>query len=234
MLLPVSSVYITTQLSIFLQFFTGIFNFIGILYKLPQPDKILVDVLQLESLVQALQFVFYISFVNKFNLETLAVTRYGDWFITTPVMLFTTIVYLAYEARMQENDRTGLYLYNFLVDNKNDVIQIFIGNFFMLLTGLFGELGYISKTTSLLLGFLAFAYTFNIIYKNYAKFSENGKKLFNIFALIWSLYGLGYILPVIEKNVLFNILDIISKNFFGVYLYLLVDKLSKEYKITSN
>ena len=78
MLFPVSSVFYTTQLSVFLQFLTGIFNFIGILYKLPQPDKILVDVLQLESLVQALQFVFYLTFINKFNLETLAITRYGD------------------------------------------------------------------------------------------------------------------------------------------------------------
>ena len=229
----VSSVFYTTQLSVFLQFATGIFNFIGILYNLPQPDKILVDVLQLESLVQALQFIFYLTFVNKFNLETLAITRYGDWFLTTPVMLFTTIVYLTYEARMEENDRKGLYLYNFFIENKNTIIQIFIGNLLMLLAGLFGELGYINKTTSFVLGFIFFIYTFYIIYKNYAKFSENGKKLFNIFAIIWSLYGFGYILPVIEKNLLFNILDIISKNFFGMYLYLLVDKLSKEYK-TSN
>ena len=36
---------------------------------------------------------------------------------------------------------------------------------------------------------------------------------------IWSLYGVAAVLPTIPKNLSYNVLDIISKNFYGLFIY---------------
>jgi hypothetical protein len=42
--------------------------------------------------------------------------------------------------------------------------------------------------------------------------------MFWYFAGVWSLYGVAAIMPYYWKNIGYNILDIFSKNFFGLYL----------------
>ena len=50
--------------------------------------------------------------------------------------------------------------------------------------------------------------------------NQKEEKIFIFFLLIiWSLYGFAFLLNANEKNIIYNILDIFSKNFFGLYLY---------------
>ena len=61
--------------------------------------------------------------------------------------------------------------------------------------------------------------SFNLIYRNYAVKSELGKKLFNFLLGVWSMYGVAAILPIKMKNISYNLLDIVAKNFYGLYIY---------------
>ena len=71
------------------------------------------------------------------------------------------------------------------------------------------------------LGFIPFFIYYFIIYKKYVS-TEEELNLFFYFVFFWSLYGLSALLPYKIKNTLYNILDLFSKNFFGLFLsYLL-------------
>ena len=37
--------------------------------------------------------------------------------------------------------------------------------------------------------------------------------------IVWSLYGVAATFKPNEKNVSYNVLDIISKNFYGLFIY---------------
>ena len=88
----------------------------------------------------------------------------------------------------------------------------------MLLFGYLGEINIIKNYQAVFYGFLPFIAYFYYIYEKYAKYTRNGKILFFIFAGLWSLYGVSALFPYLWKNISYNILDIFSKNFFGIFL----------------
>ena len=46
--------------------------------------------------------------------------------------------------------------------------------------------------------------------------------LFFTMYAIWSLYGVAAALDDVPKNVVYNGLDVVSKNFYGLFLYVYV------------
>jgi hypothetical protein len=96
----------------------------------------------------------------------------------------------------------------------------------MLLFGYLGEKNKINKKIAIPLGFVFFANTFNIIYKNYAIKSTEGKKIFYIILPIWAMYGVGACFNDTYKNNTFNILDIFAKNFFSLFIYYKLQEIS--------
>ena len=88
----------------------------------------------------------------------------------------------------------------------------------MLLIGYLGEKNIIPVIYSFSIGFVFFATSFYLIYKNFAQYSQSGKRVFYIITTIWSLYGIAHLLGKIGKNTAYNILDLISKNALGVFL----------------
>ena len=74
------------------------------------------------------------------------------------------------------------------------------------------------NVVSWIIVFIPFILMFYIIYINYAVFSPEGIKTFWYFCGIWSLYGVASILPYTIKNIMYNILDLFAKNFFGIFL----------------
>ena len=74
------------------------------------------------------------------------------------------------------------------------------------------------------IGFFFFYKSFSIIYK-YAEKTEIGKNLFKFLVVAWALYGVAAMLPIKEKNICYNTLDIFSKNFYGLYIYYKVRQL---------
>jgi hypothetical protein len=208
----------TTEISLFIQLITGILSAIGLTIELDESDQILQDILGLELIVQIIEFGFYIFFVLHFNLETLATSRYNDWVFSTPTMLFSMAAYFFYEEQKEKNIVKNNLL-EFTLDNKWPLLEIFFFNFCMLAFGFLGETGVIDRYTALVLGTACFARSFYVLYKEFADKSIIGKQLFGVLFVIWGLYGVAFITPVVQKNISYNILDIIAKNFFGLYLY---------------
>jgi hypothetical protein len=110
----------------------------------------------------------------------------------------------------------------------------------MLILGLSGELNKLDYKTAIILGFLPFIYYFKLIYDKYMikkvsddknitekvnddkiineKLSDDKIRLFWFFAIVWTLYGVVAFLPYEQKNTAYNILDLFSKNLFGIFL----------------
>jgi bacteriorhodopsin len=210
----------TTKLSLIAQVLTGLLGFAGIFLSLPTPHAILGGVLKLEMIVQLIEFAFYIWLYTFFNLPTMAPIRYIDWFITTPMMLLSMAVYFTY-VRLRKEERVTT-LSEFFNTYRPVLIQIFSANFLMLLFGLLGELAILPFLFAFILGSLAFVGSFTIIYRHF--YSKESKVLFTLLTVVWALYGVSYLFPIAAKNIGFNLLDVIAKNFFGVFLFYMIYK----------
>jgi bacteriorhodopsin len=215
----------TTNFSILIQIIIGLMTFNSIFFKLGDEDKILIQILKIETIVQIIELFYYIIILKNIpeeKIDTMASIRYFDWFITTPTMLFTTIIYFKYEEykeKKRNNSLKNLTLKTFIKNNQQNIIFIMMCNFLMLLFGYLTEINYIDKKIGFIFGFIFFYLSFNNIYKYYAKKSKRGKNIYSFLLIIWSLYGFAFLLNAKEKNIIYNILDVFSKNFFGLYLY---------------
>ena len=224
-----TNVKFSTDLSILIQIITGIIGIQGIFLNLTDKHIILKEILTLEMIVQFVELFFYVFFFRKLSttgLQKMTIMRYFDWIITTPTMLLTTIVFYKYEENLEKNIDEKMNLLKFIKEHKNNIINIFICNFFMLLFGFLGEIGMIDMVSSLTLGFLFFIMTFYNIYINYAIHSQNAMKLFYFIFIVWGLYGIAALMSPVTKNNMFNVLDIFAKNFFGLYLYYRIKQIS--------
>ncbi len=97
----------------------------------------------------------------------------------------------------------------------------------MLAFGYLGETNVLSKYISTPLGFYFFYKSFNLIYYTFANKSIVGKKLFAFLLSVWSLYGVAAVMPTDIKNISYNLLDIVAKNFYGLYLYYKILQISQ-------
>ena len=190
------------SVSLMVQILTGIITLQGSFMDGPKPLK---DIIKLETAVQFIEAAFYAWAINSaIELKTLASKRYSDWVLTTPTMLVSTIMYMRY---LEGQDV-----------NWKEVPEILAYNLGMLVFGYMGEVGILSKTASITLGFACFARSFHLIYTKFGKNTEGGKKLFQFMFIVWGLYGVAATLPDVHKNVSYNMLDIIAKNFYGIYI----------------
>jgi hypothetical protein len=111
-------------------------------------------------------------------------------------------------------------------------VQILGLNWLMLLLGYLGEVGVIPLVAGVALGFLPFIAYFYIIYERFLLGQTTGSdismQIYAYFLVAWSLYGIVAVLPYTLKNTIYNVLDLFSKNFFGVFLsYLIVSNATK-------
>lgn len=226
-----NSVSLTTDLSIIVQVITGILGLQGLFINVTEKHQILKNVLTLEMIVQGIElfvYMYFLRIMSTTSLHKMAEIRYYDWFISTPVMLLTTIIFYKYEENIENDNEKNLEFWDFLKTNKKNIIIIFVCNFCMLLCGYLGEIGAIDMVTSLTLGFIFFGMTFYTVYKNYAIHSKNALKLFYFIFIVWGMYGIAALMPPHIKNNMFNILDIFAKNFLGLYLYYRIINLSQK------
>jgi hypothetical protein len=138
--------------------------------------------------------------------------------ITTPTMLITLISYLIFINAKETNQTQGLTLYSILTTNSNTIIPILLLNWAMLLFGYLGEIKVIPVLYSIILGFIPFIIYYAMIYSNFVQKTNDGYIFFFYFLIFWSLYGFVAALPYYAKNILYNILDLFAKNFFGLFL----------------
>lgn len=212
-------IFLTIYFSLFAQFITTTISLDGLNYELAIEDNVMKDILVLEALVQFVEAFFYIWVIYALkDINKMTSRRYIDWFITTPTMLVSTIIFMEY-MRKKENNEDILTFWDFIKNNQSNIIQVVVLNFFMLLFGLLGELEIINNKIAVSIGFVFFYYLFKHIYDNYAKHTEVGYNLFLFLLFVWSLYGVAALTNVTMKNTMYNLLDIISKNFYGLLIY---------------
>ena len=218
----------TVYFSLLVQIITTVISLNGLNYNLNENDNILKDILILENVVQIIEAGYYIWVIFALsNLKTMSSRRYYDWGITTPIMLFTTIIFMEYQKNKKYNIEKRITLTNFIKENSKNVIIIFLANFLMLLFGLMSEIKYMSTNYAVFFGFVFFIISFTVIYQNYAKYTLIGTYLFYFLLVVWGLYAVAALLNDVNKNTMYNCLDIVSKNFYGLFLFYYIYLISK-------
>ena len=208
--------------SLGLQAVTGLFEGQALFSKLRPEDLILKDILTIELVVQVIEFIFYAylvyMIVSGHLSKFITSHRYVDWTITTPVMLISFILFFKYLKNPQRNIR----LFESIKEEKANIIKVVIANALMLLFGFLAERSIINTTVGITLGFIPFIYMFKILYDDYAKDTELAQLLYYVSFIIWGLYGVAAALPFNQKNTMYNILDLFSKNAYGLFLYFFI------------
>jgi bacteriorhodopsin len=216
-------VYNSLIASIIIQVITGFVEIASIFIKTPLRFLFLKQMMLLEILVQLIEGSFYIYwFFNFKSISNITPKRYFDWVITTPTMLINLIFYLIFLDYKEKNASDKLSFFKLFNTEFYTIVTVVLLNWAMLLFGYLGETSVIPVLLGVSLGFIPFLIYYYIIYKKYAVLSDDGLKIFIYFFIFWALYGVVAVLPYKIKNVCYNILDLFSKNFFGLFLaYLL-------------
>jgi hypothetical protein len=222
------NIYKSLVTSVIIQVITGIIEIISLFIKVPLKFLFLKQMMLLEIFVQFIEGFFYMYWLYNFkNILNVTPNRYFDWIITTPTMLINLIFYLIFLQHKDNNTSDKLNFFKLFNKEFDTIIIVLLLNWVMLLFGYLGEISVIPILLGLSLGFIPFLIYYYIIYKKYALLSNDGYKIFFYFFIFWSLYGVVACLPYKIKNTCYNILDLFSKNFFGLFLTYLI--LSNKY-----
>jgi bacteriorhodopsin len=210
------SIYKSALTSLIIQLIIGLLSLYGLSIKLNEDQIILNQILLLETIVQFIEFSFYIWLVFNFSKIKVNVSliRYLDWFITTPTMLFSIISFFIYQNVKPES----LSLKNIFYDNINILTWIFGLNAFMLILGFLGEIKLIKKYLATILGFFGLIGAYYLIYTNFVGDNLMNNFLFWFNFILWSLYGIAYMFSFKNKNIFYNILDVFAKNINGLLI----------------
>lgn len=202
--------------SLFIQVVSIAIGLFGLSLKVDPADQILITAVGLETIVSSIQFSFYLWYTYHFK-EVVEATfyRYHDWMITTPIMLLTTILYFDYNNNPDEKKT----LQSFWDEHQKDILIIFAFNAMMLFFGYLYEIGSLDLFTSNSMGFVGLIGSFYVIYSSFvSKNLSANLPLFGIMSVIWGSYGVAATLSPGWKNLSYNLIDTISKNFYGIFL----------------
>jgi len=218
-------VYTSLIVSIIIQFVTAIIEIYSLFIKVPLNFLFLKQMMLLEVFVQIIEGSFYVYWLFNFKtILNITPKRYFDWAITTPTMLVNLIFYLIFLERIENNTATELNFVELFNQEFYTIVTVLLLNWLMLLFGYLSEISVMSVLVAVSLGFIPFLIYYYLIYKNYALLTDDGFKIFLYFFIFWSLYGIVATLPYKMKNTCYNILDLFSKNIFGIFLTYLIFK----------
>jgi len=213
-------VKLSFQLTYILLLTTGTITFIE---ALRTPSPYVRHIMNLETCISVVAGYFYSIFVQKIedmnkagkpiDWANITVMRYIDWSITTPMMLIVLSLFLGSHVNVP---------IHFSI-----LVFIMTMNYLMLYIGYLGEIGTINHKIAMISGFVPFILMFGTIFVKFVqpKYKFANYVLFTIFTIIWSMYGIVYILDEQNKNIAMNILDSISKCFVGLSLWVYYAKI---------
>jgi bacteriorhodopsin len=208
------NIYSTLITSIIVQIITGVIEISALFIKVPERKHFLKQMMLLEVIVQIIEGIFYfVWFLHFKRIKNITPSRYFDWAITTPTMLINLIFYLIF---LQDNN---VHFFELFKKEFYTIITVLLLNWMMLFFGYLGEI-HRTPVTGVLLGFIPFLLYYYIIYKKYA--IGKGVRLFFYFFIVWCFYGIVALFSYKIKNMCYNVLDLFSKNFFGLFLTYLI------------
>lgn len=164
-------------------------------------------ILGLELGSQLVEFLWYCVVVFRLRRIT-TWTRYLDWVVSTPVMLCSTVLFFSHR------DPTVTFVSPF---EAPPIYVCLACNWIMLLCGVLVETDRIPRVPGLTVGSLAFVASFTLLATHVR--DELSMRLFWFMYAVWAGYGFAATLPYESKNVAYNVLDIVSKNFYGLFLF---------------
>jgi bacteriorhodopsin len=185
-------------------------------------------IMNVETCISIIASYFYGVFIEEINkvqsllrsekevnipIEKINTMRYIDWAITTPFMLLALSMVLGYENKIT------VKIYPYLL-----TLAL---NFGMLAFGYLGELKLINRNIASFIGFIFFFLTYGAIWKFFMtglKVTAQSKFIFWTFLVTWSFYGVFYHTNEYTKMIGYNILDLISKAFVGIFFWLYLTK----------
>lgn len=185
-------------------FTTVLFMFIQ---AIKSDNAYIVNLFSLEICVLLIASFFYWKMMQEHDLSKIALLRYFDWSLTTPILLLTFLLIIHYENKIPLN----FWYY----------LGIVILNYLMLYFGYLGEIKTLTRNTSVFLGFVFFIIMIALIYY-YSVSKKNNYNmllLFIVFTLLWASYGFTELFEETTKNYIFNNLDIFSKCLFSIYIW---------------
>ena len=197
--------YETFHLTYVVLLTTGTITFIE---ALRTADPMVRHILNLETCISIIAAYFYSVFLEKikgpYTWPEITKIRYLDWSITTPIMLLALCLAMTYNV--------GKHLHLSLI------LTVVCLNYLMLGVGYLGETQRLPRIEAAVIGFIPFFFMFWLIYGLIDKSVAN-KILFWLYFVVWSMYGLVYLLDDETKQILTNILDLIAKCFIGLGLW---------------
>lgn len=174
-------------------------------------------ILAIEALTSLIALVIYYLIINIYrkkpsikDWDKITILRYIDWSITTPLLLISFSLFLANGEKVKN-------LGNFIG-------TLIFFDLIMILSGFLGARNIISDVLSQIVGFSAFFMIFFLIYNKFFReitltvnilFKEI---FFYVMFILWFTYGVIYNLSTINRNIVTNILDGLSKGIFGLTL----------------
>lgn len=187
-------------------------------------EPIVRHIFNLETCISIVAGFFYYKFINILDshkndpenmhsqIKEIDEFRYMDWSITTPMMLLVLSLFLT------QQNKTVVHVGSFLI--------VLFFNYLMLLFGYLGDIGKIDKILGFLISFFAFSVMYGVLFVNHILHTKSfpNKVIFYSYFVVWSLYGLNYYSEIYVKNIIYNILDLISKCFIGLSLWLYFTK----------
>lgn len=200
-------VYNSALVSLAAQVLLGTLTLVGMFAGVPkelEDDLFPIFILELSS--QIIEFAWYSIVLARYK-EITTWTRYLDWWFSTPTMLVSTVLFFLH--------RSGDDYGEFLRSGRFYMILSF--NWLMLAFGFAIERGILPMAIGLTCGFLMLGATFAIM-GLYLDGDPLSTGLFVTMVTVWALYGVAAVLPYVQKNVAYNMLDVVSKNFYGLFL----------------
>ena len=197
--------YETFHLTYVVLLTTGTITFIE---ALRTANPMVRHILNLETCISIIAAYFYSVFLEKikgpYTWPEITKIRYLDWSITTPIMLLALCLAMTYNV--------GKHL------NLSLILTVVCLNYLMLGVGYLGETQRLPRIEASIIGFIPFFFMFWLIYGLVGKSVAN-KILFWLYFVVWSMYGVVYLLDDETKQILTNVLDLIAKCFIGLGLW---------------
>ena len=200
-------VYRSAIASLATQVLIGLVTSVGFFVTIPADVRDDMHViLWLEVGSRAVEFAWYAVVVCRYRTIT-TWTRYVDWVVSTPIMLLSTAFFFRHRT---QSSLVAIF-------DAPPAYLMLAANWVMLGFGLAVELHSIPRFYGLAFGGLAFVGAFTSL-ATYIDDDALSIGLFTVVYFVWGLYGVAAGFGDVAKNVAYNVLDVFSKNFYGLFL----------------
>ena len=184
----------------------------AVAYAIPVADartrRDLNAILGLELASQVIEFAWYAIAVTRMR-QIRAWARYLDWVLSTPAMLVSTALFFYHRAARPIGE----------VFQAPALYACLACNWGMLACGFAGERGWVPTFAALAAGGVAFVASFTLLASLLPPDGDDiATGLFVAMYAVWACYGVAAAFAATPKNVAYNGLDLVSKNFYGIFL----------------